>query len=309
MKTRSQKTEFRRRNPCGVRRLTLAAVLLLPWWAVARADDFAAQCTDRMAIEAVYHEHRTGTKPPFEQAMPRALIEQLTRQDLHKETVLRKVYGIGITPAMVEAEVRRIDATTRAPQMLAEIKHALGNDPARFARAMARPILVERELRRRFDNDDALHAAQRRKAEQAREKLLAKQPDEGMHVVRWQLTARPKDNESAPTLNNPPPQTAGAAKSGSYSVEATARLAQALIPPPGERNAKLHFEDLDPELQQVLRVQLQKPGDVSAVIETPGGFIVFLAKEKSAEALSAASLSIPKRSYEEWLAQQPTEKP
>jgi hypothetical protein len=213
---------------------------------------------------------------------------------------------------MVEAEVRRIDTTTRAPEMLAEIKHALGDDPARFARAMARPIVAERELRRRFDNDDALHAAQRREAEQARERLLAKQPVEGMQEVTWQLTPRPKD-EQPPTARQgpaiPPPQTQGTAKSEAYSVEATAQLAQTLAPPPGEKDSKLYFEDLDPELQQVLRAQLQNPGDVSAVIETPRGFLVFHAKEKSAAALSAASLSIPKRSYDEWLAQQPIAKP
>jgi hypothetical protein len=287
----------------------VAAVLLLPCWTVARADDFAAECADRVAIELVYHEHRTGTKPPFEQVMPRELIEQLTRQDRHKEAVLGKVYGIEITPAMVEAEVRRIDATTRAPEMLAEIKQALGGDPARFARAMARPIVVERELRRLFDNDDALHAPKRREAEQARGKLRAKQPVAGMQEMTWRLTPRPEDNESASKTHPPPPQTKGAAKSGSYSVDAIAQLAQTLTPPPGGKDRKSYFEDLDPELQQILKVQLRKPGDVSAVIETPRGFLVFLAKEKSAEALSAASLSIFKRSYEEWLAHQPAEKP
>lgn len=75
----------------------------------------------------------------------------------------------------------------------------------------------------------------------------------------------------------------------------------------GER--KLYFEDLDPELQNVLRVQLQKPGDVSAVIETPAGFLVFAAREKTATTLSVASLSIPKRSYETWLDQQPENYP
>jgi hypothetical protein len=289
--------------------MSLAVLSMLAGGSMVGADDFTALCADRMAIERVYHAHRTGTKPPIEQAMPRELIERLTRQDRHKEAVLGKVYGVDITPAMVEAEVRRIDTTTRAPEMLAEIKHALGDDPARFALAMARPIVVERELRHRFDNDDALHAAQRREAEQARGKLLAKQPVAGMHDVTWQLTPRPKDDESATAPQTPPPQTQGAAKSGSYSVEATAQVAQALTPPPGEKDEKLYFEDLDPELQQVLRVQLQKPGDVSAVIETPRGFLVFLAKEKSAESLSAASLTIPKRSYEEWLAQQPAESP
>ena len=206
------KTRNGRRKPKSETRaasnMALAAALLL---LVGRGagGDFAAQCADRTAIERVYHEHRTGTKPPFEQAMPRELIEQLTRQDRHKEAVLGKVYGVEITPAMVEAEVRRIDATTRAPEMLAEIKHALGDDPARFARAMARPIVVERELRRRFDNDDALHAAQRREAEQAREKLLAKQAVEGMQEVTWQLTPRPEDDEvgsRAPILHHRKPK-------------------------------------------------------------------------------------------------------
>jgi len=57
--------------------------------------------------------------------------------------------------------------------VLAEIKAALDNDPRKFADACAKPILVERLLREKFDNDDALHAPQRREMEQMREQLLA----------------------------------------------------------------------------------------------------------------------------------------
>ena len=35
---------------------------------------------DRAAMERVYHDHRTGTKPPFEQAMPPAPGESLSRE-------------------------------------------------------------------------------------------------------------------------------------------------------------------------------------------------------------------------------------
>jgi len=278
------------------------AALLLAHTMSAAASDHTALCADRAAIEHVYYTHRLGTKPPFEEAMPPELIERVTRLDLHKESVLRQRYGVEITSAMVAAEVQRIDSTTRAPKILAQIKHALGDDPERFARSMARPIVVERELRFRFDNDDALHATQRQEAEQARKQLLAGQSVAAMHEVTWQLTPRPEDDLS--TNTTPPPQTQGKAKSGIYSVEATAQVAQPLCAPSGETDRKLYFEDLDPELQNVLRVQLQNPGDVSAVIETPGGFLLFLAKEKSAESLTAASLSIPKRSYEVWLEEQ-----
>lgn len=68
---------------------------------------------------------------------------------------------------------------------------------------------------------------------------------------------------------------------------------------------KFCFEELPAELQKVLRVQLQKPSDVSAVVEVPNAFLLFVAKDKTAASLSAASLSIPKRSYEQWPAKQP----
>ena len=94
------------------------------------------------------------------------------KEDLHKEAVLRKAYGVVITPALLDAEVQRINTTTRAPEMLAEIKSALGNDPAKFAQAFAKPFLVERLLRDKFDNDEALHAAQRKQVEAVRNRLL-----------------------------------------------------------------------------------------------------------------------------------------
>src|SRR6185295_9023585 len=95
---------------------------------------------DRAAIERVYYQHRLGEKPPFEQVLPPATLENLVQQDLRKEAALQKNYGVEVTPARLDAEVQRINITTRAPDVLAEIKAALGNDPARFARAMARPI-------------------------------------------------------------------------------------------------------------------------------------------------------------------------
>ena len=135
------------------------------------ATEFSTLCADRAAIERVYYQHRLGTKPPFEETLPRATLENLVRLDLKKEAALQKIYGVTITSAQLAGEIRRINTTTRAPDMLAEIKTALGNDPEKFANAFARPILVERELRQRFDNDDALHAATRRELEKVRATL------------------------------------------------------------------------------------------------------------------------------------------
>lgn len=271
-----------------------------------RAVEPASPLDERAAIERVYHSHRTSTRQTFEEAMPRALLEKIVRQDQHKAAVLSSHYGMEITPAMLAAEVERINTTTRAPEVLTEIKHALGDDAARFAAAMARPLVVERVLRARFENDANLHAAQRTQADAAREALLAKKPASGMTDATWQLTPRPADDQpAAPVIPATPTKARG--KSATYTNEATARIAQPLTPPvsaaPGKE--KMYLEDLDPQLQQILGTQLQKPGDVSAVIETPGGFLVFQAKERTAVTLSASSLTIPKRSYEAWLAAQP----
>ena len=148
--------------------------LLLPLLALAagQSEDFGARCADREAVERVYYNHRLGEKPPFEQVLPPATLENLVRQDLRKETALKRTYGVEVTPAMLDAEVQRINTTTRAPDMLAEIKVALGNDPAKFAQTFAKPFLVERLLRDKFDNDEALHATQRRQAEAVRNQLL-----------------------------------------------------------------------------------------------------------------------------------------
>lgn len=265
-----------------------------------------ALCADRAAIERVYHEHRSGTKKSFEESMPAAQIEGLVRLDLHKEAVLRAVYQVEITPEMVDAEVQRINATTRAPEMLTEIKEAMGNDSGRFARSLARPIVVERTLRARFENDDALHVPQRHAADAARAKLLTRQPVPNMAGVTWLLAARPAQENAAPSPPTPAP-THAKARSRAYSVEASAQLAQVLGSPghADQGTVKLYLEDLHPELQTVLRAQLQKPGDVSAVIELPTAFQVFCARERTPDRLRAAVLTLPKRSYDEWLAQQP----
>jgi len=298
------------------------AILLLAFVAVSHptlaavADDFASRLADRTALERVYYDHRTGTKAPFAETMPPALLEQLTRLDVTKEGVLKKVYGVTITPAMLTAELARIDATTRAPDILADLKHALGNDPARLANALARPIVVERTLRARFDNDDGLHAARRKVAEDARtqalairdsaaaEKIFRAAKDGQVQEITWQLTPHPTENTPA-TAAPAPAATTVSAKSSTYAVSATAQVAQPMdAPAAAGPEQKFYFDDLDPELQKVLRTQLRQAGDVSAVIETPAAFLVYVAQEKTENALRAAVLSVPKRSYEDWLTEQ-----
>jgi hypothetical protein len=297
-------------------RAVITSLLTLPL--AAGAADMAVLCADRAAIERVYHEHRIGTKNSFEETMPPAQIERLVQLDMHKEAVLKAVYQADITPAMVDAEVSRINATTRAPGILAEIKAALGDDPARFARSMARPLIVERVLRARFENDDNLHALPRHQAEAARSAALAARPQGivtqnevlkrfgEVHITQWGLGPRaPAAVPPAPVVA--PPATKGTASGGAYSVEATAQVAQSMNASQAKEagTGDLYFEDLNPELRKVLAAQLKQVGDVSAVVEMPGGFAVFALTAITPATLSVVSLSLPKRNYDEWLNTQP----
>jgi hypothetical protein len=313
-------------QPCNL--VTVVILLLLS--ATTWADDLAPLVRDRAAIERVYYNHRLGQKPPFEQATPSALIERLVREDLRKEAALRKVYSVVITPGLLEAEVQRIMTTTRAPDMLAEIKAALGNDPAKFTQAFAKPFLVERLLREKFDNDEALHAAQRQQVEAVRNQLLkaGAAKSEGRNpkaegspksearsqqsaVVTSNLLAILKASaagqltETTWQLGARPAETNAPAAEELDVKQRFGPNAQLLSSPHGaERDRKQYFEDLPSELQRVLRLQLRQPGDVTAVIETPGGFLLYVAKETTGTALTVACLSLPKRSYEQWLSEQ-----
>jgi hypothetical protein len=198
-------------------RIRNVIVLLAPVWCTASlGDEGFGLVLDRTAIERVYYNHRLGTKPPFEQALPPSLVESLVKRDIRKEAALRDIYGVEIDSAALDTEVQRINTTTRAPEMLAEIKAALDNDPVRFAHAFAKPFLVERLLRERFEKDSTLHMAPRREMETVRNRMPAARRkgasvpelqgflEEGradeVSELTWILGARPPDST---TRNSP----------------------------------------------------------------------------------------------------------
>lgn len=246
-------------------------------------DPLASLLADRAAIERVYHAHRLGETPPFEETLPAQELRRLVQRDLARAAVLERVYAKTITDSEIAAEIKRIEGTTRAPEMLGEIKAALGQDPARFARSFVQPILVERELRKRFENDDSLHATPRRRAEELRRRLLAARTGAAglANQLRLLRDAAPGTVLESRWRLAPSPDSAATREPASSLQD---------------------FGDLPEELQRVLRAQLRHTGDVSAVIEMPSSFLLFVAKSKTDAMLETASVSFPKRDFEEWLA-------
>jgi hypothetical protein len=256
------------------------------------AADISVLVADREAIERVYYNHRTGEKPAFEQTLAREQIRELVQRDLLKEAVLKRRYGVEISEAQIASEVARINATTRAPEILAELKAALGENASRFGQAVAKPLVAERELRDRFENDDELHAPQRRQMETLRENALRQKA--GGAAVDELLAELRRDSANQITETT--------CQLTARSTEKLADSDPKTIPHKSKREVRL--DELPRQLQQVLRVQLHQAGDISAVIEMPDTFTLYVAREKTGETLTVLICSIPKRSYEQYLTKQ-----
>jgi len=217
-----------------------AFVLLFAGLLAATANELDSLCADRAAIERVYHSHRIGNRESFEQRFPPSTIAKVISLDLKKEALLKSRYGVEITDELIEREVKRIDLTTRAPEVLRELRKALDDDPARFARAVAKPLMVERELRARFENDDKLHASRREEAGGARREILNAQARSAkvqdlvsllrkkgsVEETTWQLDSQETltitSNASALALQT---HTNVSGTGGVYAIDASARLA------------------------------------------------------------------------------------
>jgi hypothetical protein len=123
--------------------------------------------------------------------------------------------------------------------------------------------------------------------------LLKRSHSNQVSETTWQLGTRPEEKS-------------GAANPDEMEIRRRFGANAQIFTSPGraEKDQRFYFQELPGELQRVLQAQLCQAGDVSAVIETPSGFLLYVCTDKTAEVLSAAVLSIPKRSYPQWLAEQ-----
>src|SRR5262245_44470568 len=115
--------------------------------AFAAELSFEDRVRAQAAIERVYYAHQVGATRPFEEAVPRSLIERKVRTYLAQSIALDEIWATPVTTEALDAELVRIASTTRAPDRLREMFDALGNDPVVVRECLARPTLVDRLAR------------------------------------------------------------------------------------------------------------------------------------------------------------------
>jgi hypothetical protein len=98
-------------------------------------------------VEAVYWRYRVWqsphAKPALEQVFPPAALQAKVEDGLRKANALERVFTRPVTADQLRAEVERITAQTRNPQVLRELFAALENDSFLIAEIIARPVLAE----------------------------------------------------------------------------------------------------------------------------------------------------------------------
>jgi len=82
------------------------AFSLLPGAAVeARELTLEERIRAQDAIERVYYSHQTGASRPFEEAMPREVLERKVRAYLKQTVALEEFWKMRVTPDMLRREL------------------------------------------------------------------------------------------------------------------------------------------------------------------------------------------------------------
>ncbi len=106
----------------------------------------------QMVIENIRWSHRIwpaenkSAKPALSAILSDTEIHSHVEDNLRMEIALQELYGISIDNPMLQAELDRMAAHTRAPKRLQELFAALGNDPVVLGECLARPILVRQKF-------------------------------------------------------------------------------------------------------------------------------------------------------------------
>jgi N-acetylneuraminic acid mutarotase len=124
-----------------------------------RTLTFAQRVSYQRAIEEVYWRHRIWPKdnpqpkPPLAAIVSEAQLEQKVEDYLRKSQLITDQWQSPITASELQAEMERMAAHTKQPEVLRELFEALGNDPFLIAECFSRPAVAERLITNLSGND------------------------------------------------------------------------------------------------------------------------------------------------------------
>ncbi len=238
------------------------------------------------AVERTRYQFVIGNTRPFEEVYPRSVFEKRVQREIAEERVLKNVFGLSVTPKLLDQELDRIEKSTKAPDQWEAIKKTLKNDRRLIEEVFCRPLLVDRALRAKFAFDQKIHAAPHQKAREARAAFL-----EGKQVPGSKVVLARRKAEAAPTTE----EMLGKAKE-------EASVPRVLSPP--KEAEKSGPVTLDPEVTAVLEKELKRPGDVTTILEERDCFEVFRLTTVTNESWKLDAVRFSKVDFDSWLERQ-----
>jgi len=138
--------------------------------AIALQLNLGERIACQTAIEEVYWRHRAtpGLGAPelsFAESVPQAIIRRNAEDAILKSVALERIWGITITGEQLQAELARMASNSKAPDVLAELLAAVGNDPQKAAECLARPLLVDRLIQSNYASDEHFHGELKSRAQ------------------------------------------------------------------------------------------------------------------------------------------------
>ena len=86
-----------------------------------RTLTFEDRVKAQTAIERVYYSHQIGATKPFEEVVPKAIIEAKVRKYLEQTAALGVYWKTAVTDESLQRELERMAAGTRMPERLQEL--------------------------------------------------------------------------------------------------------------------------------------------------------------------------------------------
>jgi len=178
--------------------------------AAARDLTFEERVAAQEAIERVYYSHQVGVTKPFEEAVPREILEEKVRTYLKQSVALEQIWFTPVTVGMTRAELERIAKDSRFPDRLREIYHALGENQFVVEECFARPALVGRLVRSFYAFDRTLHRERRAEIEELHAEIAAGTRDPWVEDPRQEiLVLDARASTSSPSPGSKAPGTGG----------------------------------------------------------------------------------------------------
>jgi N-acetylneuraminic acid mutarotase len=140
---------------------------------VQRTLSFDDRVQAQKAIERVYYAHQLGATKPFDEAVPRAVLEAKVRKYLEQSVALNNYWKTPVTDQALQRELERMAQGTKMPERLIELYAALGNDSFLIKECLARPALVDRLTHNFYALDPTMHTKERGRAEKLRARVAS----------------------------------------------------------------------------------------------------------------------------------------